>query len=154
MPIRIQISMSLPLPIRVPDWHLRDSDPHADHTPSFARVGKSEFFFFTFSHSFVSLRCVYLSHQRKRCHNLKYGTLNSIPVLKFCGKKYSLSTFSYAWHWYRSRSGKMMYCTVGEQSIARLCQNLLNCRRNISAYRRPRKLRFFLIERSLAGEWF
>ncbi len=47
-----------------------------------------------------------------------------------------------------------MNATVGAQSIARLYQNLVNCRRNISAYRRPRKLRFFLIERSLAGEWF
>ncbi len=41
---------------------------------------------------------------------------------------------------------------VGTQSIARLRQNLVNCRRNISAYRRPRNLRGFLFERYLAGE--
>ncbi len=44
--------------------------------------------------------------------------------------------------------------TVGAQSIARVCQNLVNCRSNISAYRRRRKLRFFLFERFWAGEWF
>ena len=38
--------------------------------------------------------------------------------------------------------------TVGAQSIARLCQNLINCRRNIWAHKRRRKLRFFLFERS------
>jgi len=35
--------------------------------------------------------------------------------------------------------------TVGAQSIARLCQNLINCRRNICAHKRHRKLRFFFI---------
>ncbi len=44
--------------------------------------------------------------------------------------------------------------TVGAQSIARLCQNLIKCRRNIWAHRRRRKLRFFLFERSWAGDWF
>ncbi len=43
--------------------------------------------------------------------------------------------------------------TVGAQSTARLCRNLVNCRGNISAHRRRRKLRFFLFERSSAGEW-
>ncbi len=43
--------------------------------------------------------------------------------------------------------------TVGAQSIARLCQNLVNWRRNIWAHRRRRKLRFFLFEKSWAGEW-
>ena len=36
--------------------------------------------------------------------------------------------------------------TVGAQSIALLCQNLVNCRRNIWAHRRRRKLRFFLLK--------
>ncbi len=47
--------------------------------------------------------------------------------------------------------------TVGAQSIARLCQKLVNCWRNIWAHRGRRKLRFFMIflsERSWAGEWF
>jgi hypothetical protein len=48
----------------------------------------------------------------------------------------------------------VLYNTVGAQSIARLCQNLINCRRNIWAHRRRRKLRFFLFERSWTGEWF
>ena len=34
-------------------------------------------------------------------------------------------------------------CTVGAQSIARLCQNLVNCRGNISAHRRRRSCGFF-----------
>ncbi len=38
--------------------------------------------------------------------------------------------------------------TVGAQSIARLCQNLVNYRGNLSAHRRRRKLRFFLFDRS------
>jgi hypothetical protein len=44
--------------------------------------------------------------------------------------------------------------TVGAQSTARVCQNLENCRRNISAHRRYEKLRFFLFERTWAGERF
>jgi hypothetical protein len=32
---------------------------------------------------------------------------------------------------------------VAAQSIALVCQNLENCRRNISAHRRRKKLRFF-----------
>ncbi len=43
--------------------------------------------------------------------------------------------------------------TVGAQSIAHVRQNLVNCRGNISAHRRRRKLRFFLFERSSAREW-
>ncbi len=43
-------------------------------------------------------------------------------------------------------------CTVGAQSIAHVRQNLVKCRRNISAHRRRRKLRFFLFKRSSAGE--
>ncbi len=35
-----------------PDWHQYDADPHADPTPSFKHVGKSEF-----THSFASLQC-------------------------------------------------------------------------------------------------
>ncbi len=27
-----------------PDWHQNDADPHADPTPSFTHVGKSEYF--------------------------------------------------------------------------------------------------------------
>jgi hypothetical protein len=42
--------------------------------------------------------------------------------------------------------------TLGAQSIAHVRQNLVNCRGNISAHRRRRKLRFFLFERSSAGE--
>jgi hypothetical protein len=41
----------------------------------------------------------------------------------------------------------LVYSTVGAQSIARLCQNLVNCRGNISAHRRRRKLRFFFIRK-------
>jgi hypothetical protein len=37
-------------------------------------------------------------------------------------------------------------CTVGAHSIARVCQNLVNCRSNISAHRRRRKLRFFYLK--------
>ncbi len=46
-----------------------------------------------------------------------------------------------------------LYYTVGAHSIARLCQNLVNCRRNIWAHRRRKKLLFFLFEKSWAGEW-
>jgi hypothetical protein len=42
----------------------------------------------------------------------------------------------------------ILKATVGAQSIARLCQNLINFRRNIGAHKRRRKLRFFLFERS------
>ncbi len=38
--------------------------------------------------------------------------------------------------------------TVGAQSIVHVRRNLVNCRVNISAHRRRRKLRFFLFERS------
>jgi len=44
--------------------------------------------------------------------------------------------------------------TVGAQRISRVFQNLVSCRRNCSAYRRRRKLRFFLFERTWALEWF
>ncbi len=44
--------------------------------------------------------------------------------------------------------------TVGAQITAHVCQNLKNCRRNISAHRRRKKLRFFLFERTWASEWF
>ncbi len=65
---------------------------------------------------------------------------------------------SYARYWSCSDRNlntgkKLLVCTVGAQSIARLCQNLVNCRRNIWAHRRRRKLRFFLFERSWAGKW-
>jgi hypothetical protein len=39
-----------------PDWHQNDGDPHADPTPCFIHVGKSEFIF-TLSHSFDSSQC-------------------------------------------------------------------------------------------------
>jgi hypothetical protein len=56
------------------------------------------------------------------------------------------------WRWLdRVKIG--MRITVGAQSIACLCQNLVNWRRNIWAHRRRRKLRFFLFEKSWAGEW-
>ncbi len=29
-----------------PDWYLNDADLHADPTPCFTRVGKSDFFYF------------------------------------------------------------------------------------------------------------
>jgi hypothetical protein len=44
--------------------------------------------------------------------------------------------------------------TVGAQNTAHVCQNLKNCWRNISAYKRRKKLRFFLFERTWASEWF
>ena len=42
--------------------------------------------------------------------------------------------------------------TVGAQSIAPVRQNLVNCRRNISAHRTCRELRFFLFGRTWAGK--
>ncbi len=53
-----------------------------------------------------------------------------------------------------SQSSDVFTTTAGAQSIARLCQNLINCRRNIWAHRKRRKLRFFLLERSWAVHWF
>jgi hypothetical protein len=45
----------------------------------------------------------------------------------------------------------LKWFTVGAQSIARLCQNLVNYRRNTSVHRRRRKLRFFFIRKCLGG---
>ncbi len=42
--------------------------------------------------------------------------------------------------------------TVGAQSIPRVCQNLINCRRNISAHRRCRELRIYLIRKILSSK--
>jgi hypothetical protein len=53
---------------------------------------------------------------------------------------------------YILRTEKQLYCTVDSQSKALVCQNLVNYRRNISAYRRRRNLRVFLFKRSWAGE--
>jgi hypothetical protein len=41
---------------------------------------------------------------------------------------------------------------VGSQNIAHVCQNLENCRRNISAHRRHKKLRFFFYSKELGLE--
>ncbi len=64
MPIRIRISMLMPIQIRMdPDWDQHDADPHADPTPSFSHVRNSIFFpFLSQLHSFASLQCfVFLS---------------------------------------------------------------------------------------------
>jgi hypothetical protein len=48
-PIRIRISLLMPIQIRNPhpDWNQNDADPHADPTPSFTSLRKSEYFFYT-----------------------------------------------------------------------------------------------------------
>ena len=49
---------------------------------------------------------------------------------------------------------KMSHIYIGRTKSSPLCQNLENCRRNISAHRRLKKLRFFLFERTWTCEWF
>jgi hypothetical protein len=73
--------------------------------------------------------------------------------LKFSGQRYSL-----ALHLVKMDTDpdpqKLFIITVGAKStwIKRVCQNLVNCRRNISAQRRRRELQFSLFGRSWAGE--
>ncbi len=49
---------------------------------------------------------------------------------------------------------KMSHIYIGRTKSSPLCQNLENCRRNISAHRKLKKLRFFLFERTWTCEWF
>jgi hypothetical protein len=51
---------------------------------------------------------------------------------------------------YTHIDSKFNIFTVGAQGLARVCQNLIICRRNISAHRKRRKLRFFLVGRTWA----
>jgi hypothetical protein len=60
--------------------------------------------FFTFSHSIASLQC-FIVLISVECVII-FSILDSI--LKFSWNKFSLSTFPFAWKWYRSGSGKMM----------------------------------------------
>jgi hypothetical protein len=66
MPIRIRIRPNFHFdadPNPDPDWHQNDADPHADRTPSFTYVGKSEKF--TFSHNIASLQWLSFSSVSK-----------------------------------------------------------------------------------------
>ncbi len=52
-------------------------------------------------------------------------------------------------HWF-----KISHIRSGHKKYSHMCQNFVNCRRNISAHRRSIKLRFILFKRSWAGERF
>jgi hypothetical protein len=85
----------------------------------------------------------------KEWHGQKEGTYSYIPeaYLRSANPKFLLAKRRKKIRWIL-----LKVHTVGAQSIARLCQNLVNCRGNIFAHRRRRKLRFFLFKRSSAGE--
>jgi hypothetical protein len=69
-------------------WHQNDADPHADRTPSFTHVGKSEKI--TFSHNIASLQWFIFLISVKGV--IIFSILDSI--LKFSGKKVYFINFA------------------------------------------------------------
>jgi hypothetical protein len=83
----------------------------------------------------------YFAIMYKYTQDSTHGTFTATDKICF------LSTYNKV----HPRAGKVAP-TVGAQSIASVRQNLVNCRRNISAHRTCRELRFFLFGRTWAGK--
>jgi hypothetical protein len=101
MLIRARNFMLMPIQIRIRiRIGIKMMQIHIPHMRILPQVSTSDFFF-TFNHSFASLQSfIFLI-------SVKYVIIRSIldRILKFCGASIcTLSSFSYAWHWYRSGS--------------------------------------------------